>query len=185
MIELSAHPKLNTDVAKRKVHEDLEVATAIMLYAIRKNLGGFNFTGIRVPGIIQAWKPGNDLPDVESFATEVAIFQEHLQERIVALANNQAMVREVRSLNEKTRYFRERELRKPEAARDFLNKVALLLNALFNRDEELCSTILLQWMERCHYLPVELGPAEASASGNERRTSSHIVSRHRSRIERR
>ncbi|SCX22776.1 FCD domain protein [Agrobacterium sp. DSM 25558] len=183
MIELSAHPKPNPDIAKPMVREDLEVATAIMTYAIRKNLAGFHFSGIRIPAIIQAWVPGNDLPDVESFATEVAIFQEHLHERIVALAHNQRMVREIWSLNAKTRRFRECELRKPEAARDVLDKMAALVNALFNRNEELCSTILFQCTERHFGLLVEIASAETPTKGP--RTRSHVVPRHGAHIKRR
>jgi hypothetical protein len=156
MIELCAHTKLNPDSARRKVREDLEFATAIMIYAIGKNLGGFHFSGLRIPRIIQTWEPGRELPDVESFATEVAIFQEHLHERIAALAHNQKMVRKIWSLNEKTRHFRECELRKPEAARDILDKTATLVNALFNRNEELCSNVLLQCAERRYRLVDEI-----------------------------
>ncbi|MCV9947465.1 FCD domain-containing protein [Rhizobium sp. BT-175] len=155
MIELSSHAKLNGEVSRREVREDLETATAIMTYAIRKNLGGFQFSGLRIPSIIQTWEPSRQLPDVESFATEVATFQEHLHERIVALAYNRKMIRTMWNLNEKTRHFREYELRKPEAARDILDRTAALVNALFNRDEELCSTILLQCAERRYRLLVD------------------------------
>lgn len=154
MIELAAHPKLDPEIAGRELREDIEIATAIMIYAIRKNLGGFHFSGLRIPRIIQIWEPGRELPEVESFATEVATFQEHMHERIVSLAHNGAMVRKMWSLNEKTRHFRECELRKPEAARDVLDKTAALLNALFSRDPELCSTILLQCAERRYSLLV-------------------------------
>ncbi|MCR6727716.1 FCD domain-containing protein [Agrobacterium fabrum] len=152
-------------------------------YCSTKNLGGFHFSGIRIPAIIQAWVPGNDLPDVESFATEVAIFQEHLHERIVALAHDQGMVREMRSLNAKTRRFRECELRKPEAARDVLDKMAALVNALFNRNEELCSTILFQCTERRFELLVEIASAETPTKGPP--TRSHVVPRHGAHIKRR
>lgn len=154
MIELSFHSNSNGEVSTREVREDLEIATAIMTYAITRNLGGFRFSGLRVPWIIQDWEPGRQLPDVESFATEVATFQEHLHERIVALADNRKMVRTMWSLNESTRHFREYELRRPEAARDILDRTAALVNALFNRDEQLCCTILLQCAERRYKLLV-------------------------------
>jgi len=153
---LSAYLKASPDRARRKVRDDLEIATAIMTYAIRKNLGGFHFSGIRIPWIIQSWQADEKLPDVETFATEVATFQEHLHERIASLAHNQAMVRQMWKLNEKTRQFRELELRRPETAIDILNKTADLVNALFNRNAELCSTILLQCAERRYSLLVEL-----------------------------
>lgn len=156
MIELSAHLQISPDRACRKVREDLEIATAIMTYAIRKNLSGFRFSGIRIPSIIQTWRPGKALPDVESFATEVAIFQEHLYERIVSLAHNQEMVHEMWKLNESTRHFRECELREREIAEDILNKTVQLVNALFSRNEQLCSTILLQCAERRNSLLVKL-----------------------------
>jgi DNA-binding FadR family transcriptional regulator len=156
MIELSAHLKASPDRARRKVRDDLEIVTAIMTYAIRKNLAGFHFSGMRIPRIIQSWQPNENLPDVETFATEVATFQEHLHERIASLAHNQTMVREMWKLNERTRQFRESELRRPEAAKDILNKTAELVNALFSRNTELCSTILLHCAERRHSLVVEL-----------------------------
>ncbi len=152
MIELSAHLEASPDRTRRKMRDDFEIATAIMTYAIGKNLGGFHFSGIRIPKVIQSWRPNENLPDVETFATEVATFQEHLHERIASLAHNQAMVREMWKLNERTRQFRESELRRPEAARDILNKTAELVNALFNRNTELCSTILLHCAERRYSL---------------------------------
>jgi hypothetical protein len=66
------------------------------------------------------------------------------------------MVREMWKLNERTRQFRESQLRRPEAAKDILNKTAELVNALFNRNAELCSTILLHCAERRYSLVAEL-----------------------------
>ncbi|MFB9950931.1 FCD domain-containing protein [Rhizobium puerariae] len=143
-----------------------------MTYAIRKNLGGFHFAGLRIPRIIQAWEPGTQMPDVESFAKEVVTFQEHLHERIAALAHNQKMVRTIWSLNEKTRHFRECELREPEAAREILDRTAALVNALFNREEELCSTILLQCAERRYRLLFDTVPPHTSNCERPRRSSS-------------
>ncbi|MES4992383.1 FCD domain-containing protein [Phyllobacterium sp. 22229] len=152
---MSAHLKRDPETEGRKIRDDLEFATAIMIYAIRKNLGGFSFSGLRIPRIVETWQAGNQMLDSESFATDVATFHEHLYERIVALAHNQEMTRQMWELNERTRIFREGELRRPDAARDILDKTANLLNALFNRNDELCSAILAECAERRYRLIME------------------------------
>jgi hypothetical protein len=73
------------------------------------------------------------------------------------------MVREMWKLNERTRQFRESQLRRPEAAKDILNKTAGLVNALFNRNAELCSTIVLHCAERRYSLVAELVSPEKLA----------------------
>lgn len=160
MIELSAHLKCDSEIQGRKIRDDLEFATAIMIYAVTKNPSGFSFSGLRIPPIVETWQAGNQVPDSESFATDVATFHEHLYERIVALAHNQDMTRQIWELNERTRTFREGELQRPDAARDILDKTANLLNALFNRNEELCSAILAECAERRYSLIMEIFPLE-------------------------
>ncbi len=136
------------DRTRTKIREDLEIASALMIYALRKNINAFRFAGLRVPRIIQVWEEGMELPELGDMATEVAIFQEHLYERIGALANNDKMMRRIWRINEKTRRFREEELKDPVAARDTLNLIAKLINGLFARDADVCSELLLEGLER-------------------------------------
>lgn len=142
----------NSSIAADLMRDEFGMARAILEYGIRHNVDGFTLSGLKIPRVLQTWSPGAELPRVEEFALEVAIFQEHLGDRIAALARNRKLSEEIWRFNEVTRKFRERELTIPEAARDILDQLANLVNALFAQDVPGA----LQVFAHCHNRRFEL-----------------------------
>lgn len=122
--------------ATETMRDEFGMASAILQYAIRENIAGFTLSGLKIPRILQTWARELPLPPCESFALEVSIFQEHLADRIAALAHNRKILREIWRFNEISRDYRESELLVPGVARDILDRLADLVNALFAQDEK-------------------------------------------------
>jgi len=116
------------------LQDEFGMARAILEYSLRTNIAGFTLSGLKIPRILQTWRPGSELPPADEFALEIAIYQEHLADRIAALSCNRKMLQEIWRINEVTRDFRELELTVPEAAREVLNQLANIVNALFDQD---------------------------------------------------
>ncbi|WP_143748450.1 hypothetical protein [Mesorhizobium carmichaelinearum] len=127
------------------IRDELELARAIFEYGVRQNIAGFTLSGLEIPRVLQTWSNGATLPPVEEFALEVAIFQEHLGDRLAALSHNRRILEEIWRCNEVTRDFRELELTMPGAARDILDQMAALVNGLFDQD----LPTVLEVFERC------------------------------------
>lgn len=134
------------------LRDQLGMARAILEYALRENIAAFSLSGLKIPRVLQTWSPGAPLPTAEEFATEVAIFEEHLGDRVAAISYNRKMLQEIWRFNELTREFREKELRNPAAARDVLDQLTELINALFAQDLESA----LEAFEQCHTRRINL-----------------------------
>lgn len=132
------------------IRDDFEMASAIMKYAIEKDIEHFTLSGLKIPLVLQTWSKGADLPPVDKLVTEVSIFQEHLYDRIAALADNREMLREIWRFNEHSREFRELELQIPDAARHILDLTSELINALFVHDEVAALKVLDNCL-RCRF----------------------------------
>jgi len=68
--------------AANAMRDEFGMARAILEYSIRENIAGFTLSGLKIPRVIQCWGPGTSLPESADFVLEVAIFQEHLADRI-------------------------------------------------------------------------------------------------------
>lgn len=124
------------------MRDDLDFAHAIMRHAVQHNVSGFSFTGLRVPPVLQSW--GNDLENTkaEGFAAELVNFEEQIYDRIVSLANNKRMLREIWAFNERSRAFRESELSVAKSSKRVIAELVDLVNALFVQDAALIIQIL-------------------------------------------
>ncbi|WP_146119504.1 hypothetical protein [Phyllobacterium phragmitis] len=147
------------------LRDEFGMARAILEYSLRENIAGFTLSGLKIPRILQTWRPGSELPPADEFALEVAIYQEHLGDRIAALSCNRKMLQEIWRFNEATREFRELELTIPEAAREVLDQLANLVNALFDQDRSAAIRSLAHCQNRRYDLVEEiahkLSPPEA------------------------
>lgn len=115
------------------LREEFELANIILKHAVSQNIAEFRFSSLRIPAVIRNWEaPGMPLRP-EKVATEVAIFQEHLFDRIASLASNQRMTREIWRFNDKTRDFRERTLADLAYSGDIIVCMSTLVNGLFTQ----------------------------------------------------
>jgi hypothetical protein len=78
--------------AANAMRDEFGMARAILEYSIRENIAGFTLSGLKIPRVIQCWGPGTSLPESADFVLEVAIFQEHLADRITALSQNRKLL---------------------------------------------------------------------------------------------
>jgi hypothetical protein len=105
----------------------------ILTHAVRKDLKAFSFSDLRYPIVFR--EKGLLRPCGEALAIEMAIFQDHVYDRITLLAQNTQMLREVWGVNERTRAFRQTELKSAETAQQTIEEIAALVSALNDRDE--------------------------------------------------
>lgn len=127
------------------LRDDFECAFAILKYAVEKDLPAFTFSGLRFPPCLKGGAPPNDIGKSDAFAIEMVIFQEHLHDRITLLAQNRQMLREIWALNERTRQFRQMEIRSQETRCGVIDELADLVARLSAKDENLTIAAL----ERC------------------------------------
>lgn len=130
------------------LRDDFDFAHAIARHAVRHNLSGLSFTGLRIPQILQSSGPTSQPPKSSDFIREVVTFQEQIFDRIVSLADNRRMLTEIWGFNERSRAFRSFELTAAKTCQRVLSETADLVNALFVRDEKLVLQILDQSLER-------------------------------------
>ncbi len=130
------------------MRDDLDFAHTLMCLAVERNLSGFSFAGIRVPRTLETWQSGAEVPKEPMIAAELATFQEQLYDRIVSLAGNKRMLREIWGFNERSRPFREAELSVPKSSNKAITEMADLLNALFVQDRAWVLSILNNCVQR-------------------------------------
>ncbi|TWB08260.1 hypothetical protein FBZ99_12059 [Rhizobium sp. ERR 1071] len=121
---------LRQDEGLRALRDDFECAFAIFRHAVQKDLPSFTFSGLRLPPVFNERLPGAPVPYGDAFAFEIAIFQEHLHDRITLLAQNRQMLREIWAFNERTRWFRQIEIKSSETAGEAVDETARLIAAL-------------------------------------------------------
>jgi hypothetical protein len=121
--------------ALKTLRDDFDFAHAILKHAVHKDLSSFTFSGLRVPAVLRETGAKSAALQVKGIAIEVAIFQDHLHDRITMLAQNRRMLREIWAFNERTRAFREFELVNNEAAAAAIDQTADLVAALYTRTE--------------------------------------------------
>lgn len=150
--------------ALRALHEDFNFAFAILKHAVRKDLPSFTFSDLRPPAILQKRVPGAPVPHGDALATEVTIFQDHLHDRITLLAQNVRMLREIWAFNERTRVFRQWELKSPESAQKTVDQIADLVAALDSTEESRVLAALEKCLER-RVLLIEALERKAASTG--------------------
>jgi hypothetical protein len=117
------------------LHDDFRLCFVILKHAIEKDLPAFTFSDLRIPAVIQQRQAGGLVSREESLAIEVSIFQDHIQDRVTLLAQNSRMLREIWGVNERTRSFRQLELKSPETSLESIDQLTDLLAALEARNE--------------------------------------------------
>jgi hypothetical protein len=132
--------------ALQALRDDFDFAFAILKHAAHHDVTSFTFSGLRVPAAVQGAREQSTALENREVAIEVTIFQDHLNDRITLLTQNTRMIREIWSINERTRLFREFELINNDTSAQALEETAQLVTSLFSREvgpvvAALCSSL--------------------------------------------
>ncbi len=115
------------------LRDSFECAFAILCYAVEKDLQTFSFASLRLPACFSGTAPAESFS--EATAIEVAVFQEHLYDRIALLAQNRQMLREIWKFNAHSRKFRQAEFRSLGTRLAAIEGITNLIAALEAKDE--------------------------------------------------
>lgn len=159
----------SSEEALKTLRDDFDFAHAIMKHAVRKDIASFTLSGLRVPAVLQGWQSDSSVPQPETFAVEMTIFQDHLHDRVTMLAQNRRMLREIWAFNERTRPFREFEFNTVETAAEAIRQTAELVAALLSRVEDMVIAALDQSLaQRLRRIDI-LTPQAIAAQEQQRR----------------
>lgn len=139
--------------AAKGIQEDFEILYTMLNFGVKKNMTDFSFSGLRVPILLQDWKlhdtaPAVDPLEIRKNAHELTLFQEHLYDRVVGLADNDRMLRETWRINDSTRRFREQELINPDTSVCVVDLTVGLINALFLQETDKATAVFDRCLSR-------------------------------------
>ncbi len=117
----------------QELRDQFDFAHTVMVHAVSKNIASFTLAGLRVPMIVHDNLSAEQIPETGFSPLEVVFFQDHLHDRIIMLARNNRMLREIWAFNERTRGFREFELSTPGTTATAIGHTASLVSALRSR----------------------------------------------------
>ncbi len=118
----------------REQVELYELAGAILIHGMRKNIAEFSISGLSKPMDIEYDEQGRLVSNSEPFIKSHAMFIEQLFERIAQLADNREMLRVVRNFIDRTHAIRLLDLREAASVRVIATDMFGLIDALVAHD---------------------------------------------------
>jgi len=125
-----------------------ELAGAILVHAVRKNIEDFSISGLSKPMEIEFDASGRIVSNSEPFTKSHAMFIEQLFERIAQLACNKEMLRVIRNFIDRTHTIRMLDLRELASVQSIASDMFELIDALIAQDAEKASANLKRQIAR-------------------------------------
>lgn len=149
----------------REQVELYELAGAILIHGVRKNIAEFSISGLSKPMDIEYDEQGRLVSNSEPFTKSHAMFIEQFFERIAQLTDNREMLRVVRNFIDRTHAIRLLDLREAASVRVIATDMFELIDALVAHDvEKAAANLERQVRRKAERLPQLIAVANEEAA---------------------